>query len=372
MLTTLDDTLWHQLPTTFDHVGTSDPRFFDRFWYACYAPDGSSALQFTMGAYRNMDVLDAGCVVVHHGRQYNVRASRTLGSEIDTVCGPLTIRVTKPLHEFVLTVDSGDHAVHGEITWTGVMRPAEEKPHFARTRRRVTEDYQRFDQIGTARGWLEIEGARVEINDWWACRDHSWGVRPRIGIREPVTGPAVSLAEQGFAMAFLFFSTDSLAGHVNFDARGDDEGYVTGDIRRRGAGEKDPLEVSGTDLGVVLHDGTRRFSECTLTAELPGNKQISVHCNAIGAAIAMRGLGYSGGYHDRGGLGVWRGENVIEHDIWDVSHPSLIGYPGGERKDHWHRIQPVSVTVDQNGQTSRGTGSMTLILSGRIPRFGLE
>ena len=34
MLTTLDDSPWHQLPTTFDHVGTSDPRFFDRLWFA--------------------------------------------------------------------------------------------------------------------------------------------------------------------------------------------------------------------------------------------------------------------------------------------------------------------------------------------------
>ena len=38
MLTKLDDTLWHQLPTTFDHVGTSDPRFFDRYWFAVYDP----------------------------------------------------------------------------------------------------------------------------------------------------------------------------------------------------------------------------------------------------------------------------------------------------------------------------------------------
>jgi len=36
MLTPLDDTLWHQLPTTFDHVWTSDPRFFDRYWFAIY------------------------------------------------------------------------------------------------------------------------------------------------------------------------------------------------------------------------------------------------------------------------------------------------------------------------------------------------
>ena len=41
MLTPLDDTLRHVLPTTFDHAGTSDPRFFDRYWFAVYDPAGT-------------------------------------------------------------------------------------------------------------------------------------------------------------------------------------------------------------------------------------------------------------------------------------------------------------------------------------------
>jgi hypothetical protein len=81
VLTSLDDSLWHQL----------DPRFFDRYWFACYAPDGGTAIQVTMGAYRNMNVLDGGVVVVHRGRQYNLRVSRSLGHEVDPVCGPLTV-----------------------------------------------------------------------------------------------------------------------------------------------------------------------------------------------------------------------------------------------------------------------------------------
>ncbi|HQV57669.1 MAG TPA: hypothetical protein PKV27_06635, partial [Ilumatobacteraceae bacterium] len=75
MLTHLDDSPWHQLPTTFDHVGTSDPRFFDRLWFAASAPDGSGALQFTMGVYQNMNVVDGGFVVIRNGRQHNLRVS---------------------------------------------------------------------------------------------------------------------------------------------------------------------------------------------------------------------------------------------------------------------------------------------------------
>jgi hypothetical protein len=366
VLTSLDDSLWHQLPTTFDHVGTSDPRFFDRYWFAAYAPDGSAAVQITLGVYRNMSVLDGGAVVVHRGKQYNVRVSRSLGHEADPVCGPLTVRPTVPLVEFRLTIAPGDHEVAGELTWTGILPPAEERPHFARTRGRVTEDYRRFDQIGTARGWLEVGGERIEVADWWACRDHSWGVRPRIGIAEPVTGPKVPLAENGFAMAFLFFSTGTIAGHIQFDRRGDDEGYVTGDLAW--LDETRPGQpVSGTDLQVALHPGTRRFTECTLDAALPDGQKVTCRCTALGPAVAMQGLGYSGGYADRGGLGVWRGDQHLESDVWDVSHPSVIEYPNGRRDEHWHRIQPVSVALEGSGPASHGQGSMTLILSGRLP-----
>ena len=62
MLTTLDESPWHQLPTTFDHVGPSDPRFFDRLWFAASDRQGASTLQFTIGVYQNMNVVDGGVI----------------------------------------------------------------------------------------------------------------------------------------------------------------------------------------------------------------------------------------------------------------------------------------------------------------------
>ena len=57
-----------------------------------------------------------------------------------------------------------------------------------------------------------------------------------------------------------------------------------------------------------------------------------------------------------------------------MSHPSLITYPDGRTGEHWHRIQPVAVEVLDGGKlggAGRGTGSMTLLLSGHLPQFGL-
>ena len=369
MLTAMDDTLWHQIASTFDHVGTSDLRFFDRHWFAFYAPDGSGAAQLTMGVYRNMNVLDGAAVVINGGQQYNARASQSLGRDFEMRCGPIAIAMREPLQAFDLRIDAGAH-LRGEIAWAALVPPHEEQPHFRRQRARVVEDYQRFDQIGVANGWLETDGQRVMVKDWWSCRDHAWGVRPRMGIREPVTGAEEGLDERGFTLAFLFFSTEILAGHVQLNGREGEPRYITGMIREIASGRQ--WAVDTLDLEVQLHEGTRRFRHATLRATLDDGTRLVLHAQALGAAIAMQGLGYSGGYDDRKGLGVWRGARVLETDRWDVSAPARIVYGDGNSNEHWHRIQPVTVTATHTGQAdSHGTGSMTLVLSGRIASLGL-
>ena len=44
MLTDLDDTLLHQAPLPFAFVGTSDHRFYDRYWFEAVVPDGSAGV----------------------------------------------------------------------------------------------------------------------------------------------------------------------------------------------------------------------------------------------------------------------------------------------------------------------------------------
>lgn len=370
MLTPLDDTLWHQLATTFDHVGTSDPRFFDRYWFAAYAPDGNGALQVTMGVYRNMNVVDGGVVVIRDGRQHNLRVSRSIGERNESVCGPLRIDIVQPLQSFRITVTNESGETAGEILWQGIAPPEEEAPHFKRQRGRVVEDYQRFNQIGRATGWIMADDDRMEIDGWWACRDHSWGVRPRIGIAEPRTGPADTLDKRGFTMAFLFFSTEMLAGTLLFMLREGEPAYTSGTIRNLDAG--DALEISEIGLRPVLHEGTRRFIDVSLDGRLEDGSNFALRNRALGPAVAMQGLGYSGGYADGKGLGAWRGEAVVERDIWDVSDPAEIAYPDGSRNRHWHRIQPVGVEATLDGAASNGQGSMTLILSGSIASLGLQ
>lgn len=369
MLTELDDCLWHQLPTTFDHVGTSDPRFFDRFWFAAYAKDGSGALQFTMGVYRNMNVLDGGFVLVIGGKQYNVRVSRSLNRLHETACGPLSVDVVKPLDSFTLRVE-GAERVNGELHWKALAKPVEEAPHFRRLNGRAAEDYQRFNQIGVLSGSLTVDGQTIAAEDWWACRDHSWGVRNGMGVPEPQTGPKDALDKRGFSMAFLFFSAAHYSGTLLLSHREGEKAYVSGEVIDARTGES--LRVRDIALKPVLHPGTRRFSSVEIVAEFSDGSPLNIECVQSGDAIAMQGLGYSGGYNDRKGLGSWRGENLLEQDVWDVSHPADIVYPHGrETAPHWHRIQPVTLSCLIGDAICDGFGSLTLVLAGRLPSLGL-
>ncbi|MGH7964462.1 MAG: hypothetical protein ACRERD_22040, partial [Candidatus Binatia bacterium] len=79
MLTGRDDLLGHQLPTTFDHVVTSDPMWTERLWYTLEdVTTGKAILDCGLGQYPNKNVQDAFAGVALDGKQYNVRMSRRL------------------------------------------------------------------------------------------------------------------------------------------------------------------------------------------------------------------------------------------------------------------------------------------------------
>ena len=127
--------------------------------------------------------------------------------------------------------------------------------------------------------------------------------------------------------------------------------------------------VQKIELAADLHPGTRRFRAAQVRATFSDGKHLVMDLSALGPAIAMQGLGYSGGYDDGRGLGAWRAENHLESDVYDLSHPSRVIYPDGSTKEHWHRIQPVGIKADFGGEASSGTGSMTLTIAGRPPAW---
>jgi hypothetical protein len=371
VLTPLDDSPWHQLPTTFDHVGTSDPRFFDRLWFAANDPGGAGTLQFTIGVYQNMNVVDGGFVVIHAGRQHNVRASRELRPRYEVATGPLSIDVVEPLRRVRLTVAPGAHGVSAELEWRADLPPEEEPQHYARRTGRVVEDYCRFDQVGTCDGWFDAGTGQQPVDEWWACRDHSWGVRERVGIPEPVTSAPAAAETAGSLFAFLFYSTDRYGGHVQV-ARGT-SGHEAVSVRITDRDQPDRARF-GDRVGVSARftddARPRRIAAGDFAVTTRDGGDVRLEVDALGPAVAMPGLGY-GGFDDGLGLGVWRGVAHVEHETWDVSHPAQVGRADGSVIRPVHRIQPVRVVQHDEYGTSRGTGSLTFIAEGDLEQLGI-
>jgi hypothetical protein len=358
LLTPLDDSPWHQLPTTFDHVGTSDPRFFDRLWFAAYDRRGESAVQFTLGVYQNMNVADGGAVVIQNGKQHNVRASRELRPRFAHECGPLAIEVLEPLKRLRLTIAPNSGDLSGELEWSGILPAQEERHHFKRVRGREVENYSRYDQIGECSGWLDVAGTRLDLSSWWACRDHSWGIREMVGIPEPRTGPAVP--PTGGAFSFLFFSTESHAGHLQFHHRSEGGRHLTAEIVDRASGSVAVGQRISVDAEFVDDKHPRRFNRVTFDVTTEDGQTSRFEVKALGPAIAMQGLGY-GGYNDGLGLGVWRGQSLLESDVWDVSDAAAVVQGDDVVVRPTHRIQPVRVVQTGSRGKSNGDGSLTFI-----------
>ena len=367
MLTPLDDSLWHQIASPFENVGTSDHRFFDRMWFAVYDPAGSGSLQFTIGVYNNMNVIDGGFVVIREATQFNLRVSRSLRPRFEPAVGAMRIDVVEPFEHIRLIVEPGEHHVHGELNWRAVLPPELEKPHVARIRGRLNEDYQRLDQVGVVDGELVVRGESWPVRQWWGCRDHSWGVRPGVGGWDPITGAAPAPSQVGSLFAFLFFSTDDLAGHVQIMERGTERVYLTGLLRDRAAPHAPDLHVTTAELSLRFFDGTRRIERAGIEVTCADGRALTLETSALGPSIAMPGLGYSGGWDDGRALGAWRGDEYREIDVWDVRHPVDVIREGGSVDQPIHRIQPVTV----RSGTSTGTGSLTLIANGALPQYGL-
>lgn len=184
-----DDLLGHQLPTPYAQApGAGDPRFTERYWYTAHPLDGSALIfDAGLGYYPNRGVMDAFAGITVGRRQHNFRVSRQLGaSPLDTAVGPLRIEID---------VRTGGHRLVLAENPSGLSFDLRFEPNFpavreAQSRRerqgKLEEDLARATQLGGWRGWLVVDGQRLQLTPqtWWGQRDRSWGIRSEMRTDE--------------------------------------------------------------------------------------------------------------------------------------------------------------------------------------------
>jgi hypothetical protein len=373
-LTPADDHLNHQFADTFAVVAQTDRNWTEKVCATAFARDGSLQLAFGLGKYTNRGVIDGYAGVCRGDEQWTVRASRDLTHDVDRcTIGPIRYEVLEPMEAVRFTLEPND-VVPVSFEWTfrrSVPAALEEREiHRSLGGSRVDADVTRYHQTGTASGWVEVDGRRVDVDEstWVSTRDHSWGVRYQVGTpardlpRRPrptdfssytLWMPALLTDVDGTVSALhVYYQRNAVDGRTSVNSQGGIEhadgrvdAFTSIDPQLRF--QDDNRRLLGGEIHVRLPDGSAR----TFVLEVPSSTGFH-----LGTGLYF---GFEGKFH-----GQWRGTlDVSGEHIGDCANPAVA------RRLHQHRDCVVHLR-DASG-TTEGWGNAQTIVIGAFPEFGL-
>jgi len=365
MLTHHDESLFHQTSLPFSQAATTDHRFYDRIFFMAFDPSGSASVMLGMGVYKNMNVIDGFACVVRGGRQYNIRASRPLRPQLDTVTGPIRFEVLEPFKRARFSVDANEHGISLDLHWTSDFVPFLENRWEGNSKSingRIATDTQRFDSIGRWNGWIQFKEERIEAKDWCGGRDHSWGVRGGVGGYEPVNGPSEALAGRGFFLGYFVFGNGSdMMGYCLWTEDGSGKyRSLEGALRWRAVAARPDLVL--TDLSKEVHfpADRRQYNRMRLEMKMSDGSIWQVEGRQAIAGTILKGYGGHGeGFNDKQGFGLYRG-NMSESDSYDLNSLEMKGLPVET---------PLHISI--NGEPG-GYGWGTVLATGELSQYGLK
>ncbi|MGI8755948.1 MAG: hypothetical protein ACR2MB_08825 [Acidimicrobiales bacterium] len=372
-LVAADELLNHQIADTFAVVAESDRAWTEKVCATAYARDGSLQLAFGLGTYVNRGVSDAYAGVCRGDEQWTVRSSSARSPSTDRISiGPIHYEVLDPMEAVRFRLEANDIVpVSFEWTFRRVAPAALEhrEQHRSLGGARVDADVVRYHQTGTADGWVDVDGERIDLTtaSWVSTRDHSWGVRYQVGA--PVTDAAPPERISGFASFSLWMPAlleradgSQVAMHVYLQRR-------TGDgrtsVEAQGAMEHadatlEPFVSIDADLqfqddnrrllGGVLHTRSGDGTERHFVVEAPSDTGFH-----LGAGLYF---GFEGRHH-----GQWQGPLEVTGE-----HVTDCGDPTVARRLHQHRDCVVHLHEEAAGL--RGWGNAQTIVIGAHPEMG--
>ena len=370
-----DEQFTHQVVETFASVGQSDLAWTEKVCGMAAAKDGSLQIAFGFGKYTNRNVVDAYAGVCRGKEQWVVRASRALHSDPETVnVGPIEYEIIEPLHAVRVRLAANEtQPISFDILFTSIAPCVVEQREDRRDMHgfRKATDQIRYHQTGTAKGWLEIEGQRSEIdeNSWISTRDKSWGIRPQVGVApvdlEPdyhnlipqalaIWNPIYFEREDGGRYAFHHY-------FLQFSAPGFEQKLVQGGLEESdGASTRlttmtpslnfdpDSKRLQGGEFLFHMEDGSERPMKFEKLSE---------------TGFYLGAGGYHGG--DNHHHGSWRGElHVDGNHVADASTPENI--------ERFSQFRDCMIRVEDPVGGGIGWGNCQTYIHGPWPEFGLE
>jgi len=316
----VDEYPFHQTTDTFAAVAGSDPSWNDGH-YVC-AADQAGRIAFTSNVrlYANNDVLDGFVCLRHAGRQYNVRVSRRLRPRMEQLgAGPLRLEIIEPLETVRLVLDENPLGIALDVTCRTANAPYMGPIEVRRVDGRLLSERATYEITGECEGWVEVAGERITLERGTSSffRNHSWGYQPPRGRPTSYGAPLPPRRVPGLRQ-WVLFHTPAHGGFFFEDPSG-----------RAAAGRGAILDrdhiVPVVDVVTELEfkEGGRRLSRGTFRLTDVEGVVRDYEVEVLGW-VYCQGGGYFGGFDDGLGQGVYRGDEHLEGEVWDVTHPTTI------------------------------------------------
>jgi hypothetical protein len=390
VLTPYDEFPVHQSPYPFSVVAITDYSFDDGYYFGVFSAEQEIFLFQGMRVNPNNDIVGGYAGIMIGGRQYTARFKRPWRPQFDTRIGPYRYTFVEPYTEVQLALGDNESDLTFDVRWLATAPPFEEAHHLATTRNRRTTDQTRYSQSGTAEGWIEFQGTRIEVvpGQWWASRDHSWGLyyeRPPMAPTSRFVRPPEPTAVRRALRFWTVFSSPQVSGFYGFHEGEHGERIELNDtfgtpfegaLHRSIAG--DPVRLVSATHDVVLDTGMTRFRSATVVLTDADGAVWTQYLESVGTPWWPHTIGYRGGsWKDGGSIATYAGTEdvVVEWDDFDFSdqpfqHVTYDGRTlrgGGLHAEHLVR----TTTTIPDGTVSVGAGQLELFIDPPYHPYGL-
>jgi hypothetical protein len=316
----MDEYPYHQFAETFAGVVGSDPMWNDGHYVCAADTAGQVALTSNVRLYANNDVLDGFVCLRHQGKQYNIRVSRRLRRDMNHLgAGPLRLDIVEPLQTVRLVLDDNEIGISLDLTCHNSTVPYMGPIETNRVDGRLLGERATYEITGECEGWVQINDQRIILERSTASffRNHSWGYQPGRGGPRLYGAPIPKRRAAGIRQWVLFHMPDH-------------GGFFFEDPNGRAASGKGAIltadrvvPVVGVEHQLEFYDGGRRVRRGSFRLTDIEATVRDYEFDDLGW-VYCQGGGYFGGFDDHLGQGVYRGEEHVEGEVWDVSHPTTV------------------------------------------------
>lgn len=389
-LTPYDEFPVHATPYPMSYVPSTDPAWDDGYYFLAYDLESGVALWNGIRIAPNSNIVGGHSACNIMGVQRTLRLSRVWRDDFRVAVGALRYEFVEPLRTIRMVLEPNDSGMSYDVLWRGLAPPHLAAHHRAVRNGRFTTDQSRYHQVGTATGWLRIDGKHFEMSEsapWGGSRDHSWGLYES---RPPLSGagkwlapaPAPPLAR---ALRFsCFLESEGFSCYFHFHEGPDGERVPLNDAFGI------PLEGwinfgwDGPMLRIVKYDhdlewraGTRSVTagRLALTDQNGGVWKLKFDVKAPPHVLGQIGY-HVGAWRDGGTIHTYHGASpAMEWDEFDFSsQPCKHTFPGtGETRtvfgvEHLAAVE----TTAPDGQVTHGRAQFEIFLNGRYSPYGFE